>query len=66
MHLPRMRNGNVSRCQMRNEASPFVVVRLTGNNGPGILAMRMHMSGYFLARVSVPHDNYCIFSFQND
>jgi len=51
---------------MRNEAFPFVILGLTGNDGPGILAMRMHVSSYFLVRVSMPNDNCCIFSFQND
>lgn len=66
MYLPGLCNCDVSRRQLRNEASPFVIVGLTGNDGPGILAMRMHVSSYFLARVSVPNDNRCIFSFQND
>ena len=51
---------------MRSEAFPFVILGLTGNNGPNILAMRMHVSSYFLTRVSIPNDNRCIFSFQDD
>ena len=66
MHLPRLCNGNVSRRQMRNQASPLVILGLTGNNSPGILAMGMDVSSYFLARVSVPNDNYRVCSFQND
>ena len=66
MHLPSLCNCDVSRRYMRNEASPFVILGLTRDDGPGILAMRMHVSSYFLARVSMPNDNRCIFSFQNN